>query len=212
MLRACPAAVAADVSGCILAAISATLATMTCTARTMRWIRGFTMLSILLALAPCSAPVRAEASAGVDGAAVGRGQSFWLGLANDCAVPAGGSAVDLVREAIGLLGSPDPVWRDDIGYGVVVCCVSQKKLLDAGQRREIIATLAGKLRRGIGEAGTDTVLLRSFSARDPTVHARRGRAAGRRSDVGDAPPRFRPSQPRPDPSLSTTDAVIPDLR
>jgi hypothetical protein len=109
-------------------------------------------------------------------------------------------------------GSPDPVWRDDIGYGVVVSCVSQKKLLDAGQRREIIATLADDLRRGIGEAGTDTVLLRSFSARDPTVHARRGRAAGFRPDVGDAPPRFRPSQPRPDPSLSTTDAVIPDLR
>jgi len=55
MLRACPAAVAADVSGCIQAAIGATLATMTCTARTMRWIRGLGMPSILLALAPCSA-------------------------------------------------------------------------------------------------------------------------------------------------------------
>lgn len=171
MLRACPAAVAADVSGCIPAAISATLATMTCTARTMRWIRGIAMLSILLALAPCSAPVRAEASAGIDGAAVGRGQSFWLSLANDCTVPAGESAVDLVREAIGQLGSPDPFWRDDIGYGVVVSCVYQKKLLDAGQRREIIATLAGHLRRGIGEAGTDTVLLRSFAALDLSILA-----------------------------------------
>jgi hypothetical protein len=137
----------------------------------MRRIRDVAMLSILLALAPCSAPVRAEASAGVDGAAVGRGQSFWLGLANDCAVPAGGSAVDLVREAIGLLGSPDPVWRDDIGYGVVVSCVYQKKLLDPGQRREIIAALAGNLRRGIGEAGTDAVLLRSFSALDLSILA-----------------------------------------
>ena len=107
----------------------------------------------------------------VEPTAAGRGQSFWLALAKDCTVPADESAAGLVREAIGLLGSPDPAWRDDVGYGVIVSCVYQKKLLDAGQRREIIDTLTGNLRRGIGEAGTDTVLLRSFSALDLSILA-----------------------------------------
>lgn len=60
MLRACPAAVAADVSGCILAAISATLATMTCTARTMRWIRGNVLLRSFSARDPRSTPAEDE--------------------------------------------------------------------------------------------------------------------------------------------------------
>ena len=42
---------------------------------------------------------------------------------------------------------------------------------DAVQRREIIDTLTGNLRRGIGEVGTDTVLLRSFSALDLSILA-----------------------------------------
>lgn len=100
-----------------------------------------------------------------------RGQPFWLALAKDCTVPVGETAAGLVREAIDLLGSPDPFWRDDVGYGVIVSCVYQKKLLDAGQRREIIDSLTGHLRRGIGEAGTDTVLLRSFSALDLSILA-----------------------------------------
>jgi hypothetical protein len=104
-------------------------------------------------------------------AAASRGKPFWLALAKDCAVPAGESAFGLVSEAVGLLGSPDSVWRDDIGYGVVAACVYQKKALTAQERRELIARLSANLRRGIGEARTDSVLLRSFSALDLSIFA-----------------------------------------
>ena len=133
--------------------------------------RGVAVAAILLMAAQLNSLALADVPSGVEPNAVGRGQSFWLALAKECTVPADESAADLVREAISLLGSPDPVWRDDVGYGVIVSCVYQKKLLDAGQRREIIDTLTGNLRRGIGEAGTDTVLLRSFSALDLSILA-----------------------------------------
>lgn len=129
------------------------------------------MTAILLVAAQLNSLVLADVPVGVDPTTAGRGQSFWLALGKDCTVPAGESAAGLVREAIGLLGSPDPVWRDDVGYGVIVSCVYQKKLLDAGQRREIVDTLTGNLQRGIGEVGTDSVLLRSFSALDLSILA-----------------------------------------
>ena len=129
------------------------------------------MTAILLVAAQLNSLALADANSSIEPNAVARSQSFWLALAEDCTVPAGETAADLVREAINLLGSPDPIWRDDVGYGVIVSCVYQKRLLDAGQRREIIDTLTGNLRRGIGEAGTDTVLLRSFSALDLSILA-----------------------------------------
>jgi hypothetical protein len=94
----------------------------------------------------------------------GRGLPFWMALAKDCAVPAGESPSGLVSEAVSFLGSPDSAWRDDVGYGVVAACVYQKKLLTLEERRELVARLSANLRRGIGETGTDSVLLRSFSA------------------------------------------------
>jgi Protein of unknown function (DUF2785) len=127
------------------------------------------MTAILLLAAQLNSLALADVPATVDPATAGRDRSFWLALTQDCTVPADQTAAELVREAIGLLGSPDPTWRDDVGYGVIVSCVYQKRLLDAGQRLEIIDTLRGNLRRGIGEAGTDTVLLRSFSALDLSI-------------------------------------------
>jgi hypothetical protein len=118
---------------------------------------------VALAVVPAVATERSSAEQ--------RGQAFWLALAKECSVPAGDSGAGLVREAIGLLDSPDPVWRDDVGYGVVVSCMYRQKLLDVGQRREIIATLSGNLRRDIGATGTDSVLLRSFSALNLSLFA-----------------------------------------
>jgi hypothetical protein len=120
------------------------------------------MLSVVLAASWALAqPAAAEA----------RGKPFWLALAKECTVPAGESAFGLVTEAVSLLGSPDTEWRDDVGYGVVASCVYQKQLLKAEERRELVARLSGNLRRGIGETGTDTVLLRSFSALDLSIFA-----------------------------------------
>ena len=100
-----------------------------------------------------------------------RGLPFWQELAKDCAVPAGESAFGLVGEAVSFLGSPDSAWRDDVGYGVVAACVYQKKLLKPEERRELVARLEANLRSGIGETGTDSVLLRSFSALDLSILA-----------------------------------------
>ena len=92
-------------------------------------------------------------------------------LARDCAVPPRESAFGLVSEAVSLLGSPDTAWRDDVGYGVVAACVYQKKLLKPEERREIVTRLSANLRKGIGEANTDSVLLRTFSALDLSIFA-----------------------------------------
>ena len=100
-----------------------------------------------------------------------RGKAFWLALARDCTVPAGDSALSLVSEAVSFLGSPDTEWRDDVGYAVVVSCVYQKKRLKPEERRRIVVHLSDNLRRGIGETGTDSVLLRSFSALDLSILA-----------------------------------------
>jgi hypothetical protein len=107
-------------------------------------------------------------------AAEARGRPFWLALAKTCAVPAGESAFGLVGEAVSLLGSPDTEWRDDVGYGVVASCVYRKKLLKPEERRALGARLSANLRQGIGEAGTDSVLLRSFSALDLSILATLG--------------------------------------
>jgi hypothetical protein len=104
-------------------------------------------------------------------AAERRGKPFWLALAKDCIAPASQSAFGLVSEAVSLLGSPDTEWRDDVGYGVVAACVYQRKVLTPEERRALVDTLCANLRRGIGETGTDSVLLRSFSALDLSILA-----------------------------------------
>jgi hypothetical protein len=100
-----------------------------------------------------------------------RGRDFWKALAEDCAVPPGETAFGLVREAVSLLGDRDGFWRDDVGYGVVASCVYAKKRLAPHERRALLAELSANLRRGIGEIGTDSVLLRSFSALDLSILA-----------------------------------------
>jgi len=105
------------------------------------------------------------------GAGEPRGKPFWLALAKDCAVPEGELAFDLVREAVSFLGSTDPEWRDDVGYGVVASCVYEKRLLTPEERRALVTHLSENLRRRIGGTGGDSVLLRSFSALDLSIFA-----------------------------------------
>ncbi len=116
------------------------------------------LLLALLAVAPSSA-------------AESRGLPFWKALVEDCVVPPGASAFALVSEAVDLLGAPASEWRDDVGWGVVASCVYQKRTLSRDERRALVERLCANLSRGIGESGTDTVLLRSFSALDLSVLA-----------------------------------------
>jgi hypothetical protein len=127
----------------------------------------FIALATTLATAPLSASLAlARPQAGET-----RGKPFWHALAKECSVPAGETAFGLVSEAVTFLGSPDTEWRDALGYDVVASCVYQKKRLSPEERREIVLRLSGNLRRGIGETGTDSVLLRSFSALDLSIFA-----------------------------------------
>jgi len=103
--------------------------------------------------------------------AASRDKAFWLELAKECTIPPGESAAALVNEAVGFLGSPDPVWRDDIGFGVVASCVYQQRRLNATERQQLVARLSGNLRSGIGEQGNESALSRSFSALDLSILA-----------------------------------------
>ncbi len=129
-------------------------------------MQGLPACAAALAVLGLTTPVTAAPPTGKD-----RGLPFWLELAKDCAVPAGESAFGLVSEAVSFLDSPESAWRDDVGYGVVAACAYQKKLLRPDERRELVARLSANLRRGIGETGTDSVLLRTFSALDLSILA-----------------------------------------
>jgi hypothetical protein len=93
-----------------------------------------------------------------------RGKPFWREVARECDIPPWATPSGLVNEAVTLLGSTDPEWRDDVGYGVVSACVYRKQRLGAAERRSLVEPLSLNLRKGIGETGNDSVLLRSFSA------------------------------------------------
>jgi hypothetical protein len=123
---------------------------------------------LLTALALASA-VGADVPAAVKG--IARGRAFWSTFARECSPPPGETAFPLVEEAVSFLGSPESEWRDDVGYGVVASCVYQKRTLKPAERRALVRELLANLRRGIGAAGDDSVLLRSFSALDLSVLA-----------------------------------------
>jgi hypothetical protein len=123
------------------------------------------------AAAGCAEPPPGVPAAEGPPAAERRGQAFWLELAKACRVPAGETAFGLVSEAVGLLGSADTVWRDDVGYGVVASCVWQARALTPAERRMLVERLTANLRKGVGEIGSDSVLLRTFSALDLSVLA-----------------------------------------
>ncbi|MDA8344225.1 MAG: DUF2785 domain-containing protein [Thermaerobacter sp.] len=90
-------------------------------------------------------------------------QSFWLVVRESgFALPEGHDLMDLTEELLGWLGSPDPALRDEIAYFTLAHWFSQdlyssKALHEIGQR------MVQNLERGLGEVGTDSVFLRTFS-------------------------------------------------
>ena len=119
-------------------------------------------LLVVLGLVPLDpAPAAAER----------RGKAFWKALAAECAVPAGETASGLVSEAVSLLGSPDSEWRDDVGYGVVADLRLPEEAAPARGAPRRSSDALGEPAAGIGETGTDSVLLRSFSALDLSILA-----------------------------------------
>jgi hypothetical protein len=92
-------------------------------------------------------------------------RAFWESIeANDFAVPAGESAIDLAIELAGLSASPDRTLRDAIGYEITAAWVYRKRVFKPEELLRLVSLYEANLRRKLGETGTDSVLGRSFAA------------------------------------------------
>jgi len=91
--------------------------------------------------------------------------AFWRDLAaNRFAVPEGQPVDALARAASSLLASPDPELRDEIGYSALATWIYRDGRVSEATVRALMADWIRNLSVGVGEAGTDTVFRRSFSA------------------------------------------------
>lgn len=107
-------------------------------------------------------------------AAPPRDATFWRGLAdNKFALPEGASAAALLEEASALLASPDPALRDGVAYEAAAEWIVRKKVVGPEELRKLLALWTPNLKEGVGQAGDDRVLLRSFSALDLSLLAAR---------------------------------------
>jgi hypothetical protein len=90
---------------------------------------------------------------------------FWRTIArNHYAPPPGSDPAQLATELLDALSSPDPEWRDEIGYSTLASWIYQQRVLGADALRAISERLVANLKHGIGDTGADTVFTRSFSA------------------------------------------------
>jgi hypothetical protein len=91
-------------------------------------------------------------------------KTLWQGIIDaDYAVPSEHTLADLTPELFSLLGSTDSHLRDGIAYPILERWIS-RDLYSADELRVMARTLGENLKRGLGEQGTDTVFLRTFSA------------------------------------------------
>jgi len=94
-----------------------------------------------------------------------RTRDQWLALAKaDFAVPAGDTAIGLLVDMNGLLASPDPVLRDEVAYSAAAAWIVGKRLVAPADLRRLLTLWTANLDDGLGTAGDDRVLKRSFSA------------------------------------------------
>ena len=92
-------------------------------------------------------------------------RQFWRNIVkNNYRVPPGPPVLPLINELSTYFASPDPELRDDLAYSLIDAWILRQKLLSAPELISLLDQWQANLRTGIGEAGTDTVLLRSFSA------------------------------------------------
>ncbi|MFI5272129.1 MAG: DUF2785 domain-containing protein [Ktedonobacterales bacterium] len=90
--------------------------------------------------------------------------AFWREIvAAGYHVPPGTSAAALTPRLLPLLGSADPVARDEIAYPVFDTWI-HSGAYDERALRALATQMAANLSAGVGERESDTVFLRSFSA------------------------------------------------
>lgn len=133
------------------------------------------MLRSLTLLAFLAAPLPQYAwghSAAADTPAPVHDRAFWQRLADqDGQLPDGQSAAALVGELAKFLGSPDPTLRDGFAYSLTASWIYRDQRLSPEELRPLLGQWSANLKQGIGEQGTDSVLLRSFSALQLSVLA-----------------------------------------
>lgn len=118
-----------------------------------------TRVCLWLSLLFVSAPLASAQTAAVTDPA------FWRAVAaNEFKVPAGQPMPAMLDALTGLLGSPDPVLRDDVAYSTLVNWIYRQRVVSVEDRRRLLDVWQANLRVGIGETGTPSVLRRSFSA------------------------------------------------
>ena len=112
-------------------------------------------LLVMLVAATCAGPAGAQEPT----------RDQWLALAKaDFAVPAGDTAIGLLIEMNALLASPDPVLRDEVAYSAAAAWIVGKRLVAPDDLRRLLTLWTANLDDGLGTAGDDRVLRRSFSA------------------------------------------------
>lgn len=92
-------------------------------------------------------------------------KEFWrMILKQHAAVPENESADALSRELSVMLASPDPELRDDLAYSILTTWIYRGNVLSTPTLIALTDEWRANLKSGIGEAGTNSVLRRSFSA------------------------------------------------
>jgi hypothetical protein len=123
-------------------------------------VRNFLGTAVSVLLAACAA--RPSPSVVADAPAPGRD---WAAIvAGGYVVPDDCDAFTLCLELSASLGAADPVLRDDHAYGILAQWIVNQHRLSGEQLRELSRLWRVNLLDGLGQVGTDAVLLRSFSA------------------------------------------------
>jgi hypothetical protein len=92
-------------------------------------------------------------------------KEFWRAtLEQHAAVPEHESADALSHELSSMLASPDPELRDDLAYSILATWIYRGNVLSTSTLIALTDEWRANLKSGIGEAGTNSVLKRSFSA------------------------------------------------
>lgn len=90
-------------------------------------------------------------------------RTFWQSIAdNDYAVPAGYSLEVLTTELLTQLGSTEQALREELVYPILDAWIS-RGYYSVDDLNNMAIQLSSNLTNGLGEQGTDTVLLRSYS-------------------------------------------------
>ncbi len=92
-------------------------------------------------------------------------RAFWRAIVRDrYAIPVHESADALAHELSAMLASPDAELRDDLAYSILARWIYRRDTLSTPALLSLTDEWRANLKSGLGEAGTNSVLKRSFSA------------------------------------------------